>query len=273
MDDTEKFINVPYAIDIANVGSSHGQYAFDYSNIENIGFNFSLSGQDFYYDYQLIRQYIDHFNKGAIIFIPVSYFSFGHELFKADFIERNPRYYRFLDRKYIYNFSYGEYILYKLLPILSAKDKIEALIHDEKRINRYEIDENIYSEVELAEIGKSKAEFHIENLSKGDFENNIAYLNKLIKLLKMNNLRPVLITTPFTEYYNRNFSMETYDDFYSIIKNISLNMQMPYLDYSHDTRFERNIELFIDSDHLNKNGRAKFTKIVFSDIEKIISEN
>jgi hypothetical protein len=42
---------------------------------------------------------------------------------------------------------------------------------------------------------------------------------------------------------------------------------LPYFDYSHDSRFENNFLLFRDGDHLNTAGAEKFTAIVISDLQ------
>ena len=57
MNNIEKFENIPDNIEICNLGSSHGQNSFVYYVIEEVGFNFALSSQDFYYDYQLLKKY------------------------------------------------------------------------------------------------------------------------------------------------------------------------------------------------------------------------
>lgn len=68
---------VPETIQLANFGSSHGQYAFDWGALKDRGikcFNFALPSQSFEYDYALLNMHKDEFAEGSIAFIPISYF-------------------------------------------------------------------------------------------------------------------------------------------------------------------------------------------------------
>ena len=102
--DEYKFQNVPDGIQICNFGSSHGKDDFNYTawQDEYTTFNFALVMQTASYDYRILQQYIGHLAKGAVVFIPISYFTFGwDEESKDDFRSKNERYYSFLEPKYI----------------------------------------------------------------------------------------------------------------------------------------------------------------------------
>jgi hypothetical protein len=67
---------------ITNVGSSHGDYDFSYTDPESKGwkcFNFGMPSQTYAYDLALLKQFSGNFADGGIMFIPVSYFSFNDE--------------------------------------------------------------------------------------------------------------------------------------------------------------------------------------------------
>ena len=98
MNDMEKFYNVPDNLEIVNVGSSHGLYAFDYSELSLKGFNFALNSQNLFYDFQLLKQYQNHMIRGTtIVLISVSFFSLSFDLADAELMKRDQRYYRILD--------------------------------------------------------------------------------------------------------------------------------------------------------------------------------
>lgn len=128
LNDTAKFENVPKGIEICNLGSSHGQKSFNYSEINERGFNFGLSGQDFYYDLQVLKQYSENLRKGAVVLIVLSYFSYNMDLFEGEFFNRSPRYYTFLDQDLIYNTSFPNLIKYRYLPIITAGGNIKSWI-------------------------------------------------------------------------------------------------------------------------------------------------
>lgn len=273
----DKFLidKVPSNIKIANFGSSHGQFGFDYSKIGISGFNFGMSSQTFYYDLQILKKYIGNIKENGIIIIPISYFS----LSATDiFVESDkPRYYNFLDRESINDYSYIEDFKYHIFPIVTAGESIRFIIKD-KDIEKEKIsdEKNIYGEKELEEVGKKRASYHLngikERLGKenGLILKNIKYLKEINTLAKKNKIKVVLVTTPYTKYYNNNFSIEYLNDnFYSIINRLAKEMDVKYLDYSHDKRFQNNYNLFKDSDHLNLIGRKKFTNIVINDLKNL----
>ena len=119
---------VPETIQLANFGSSHGQYAFDWGALKDRGikcFNFALPSQSFEYDYALLNMHKDEFAEGSIAFIPISYFSFNSEATSPDDIEAiSVRYYRILSPQYNPNYSLYKDIVAIRFPILSAGDKI-----------------------------------------------------------------------------------------------------------------------------------------------------
>jgi hypothetical protein len=59
----DKFNAVPHNIQLANLGSSHGTDGFDYTGIPYRTFNFALGGQHYPYDYAILNQYINDFEK------------------------------------------------------------------------------------------------------------------------------------------------------------------------------------------------------------------
>ncbi|MGL5903203.1 MAG: hypothetical protein ACRCZO_11005, partial [Cetobacterium sp.] len=80
----------------------------------------------------------------------------------------------------------------------------------------------------------------------------------------------ILVTTPQTYLYNERIGKNNYEErIYSKIRKINelFENKLIYLDYSHDERFENNLDLFYDDDHLNKKGAEIFTKIVLEDLK------
>lgn len=59
-----KFNTIPDGIEIANVGSSHGFYNFNYSNwTKYVTFNFGLTGQRHFYSLQILKTYKNKLKK------------------------------------------------------------------------------------------------------------------------------------------------------------------------------------------------------------------
>jgi hypothetical protein len=269
---TGKFDQVPRGLQLVNLGSSHGEWAFDYSGAGNLnGFNMALSSQDFHYDYLVLKRYRENLSPGSVVLIPVSYFSFGISV-KKD-LPFDYRYYGILPYSVINGHNLTDYLKYRWCPILfSGYDGIKALFADEK----FQIDpdkvlkKNNYSPGALKSFARNRAEYHKQIMKnpKSDHDFNINSLEKLLGYCKKEGLKPVFITTPYTDYYNSNFSKAFYRDFHGTIESMQERYDVPYLDYSNDRRFSGSIQLFRDSDHLNLPGRTLFTGIVIDDLRK-----
>ena len=124
---------IPDDIQIANVGSSHGQCDFNWESLtEERGistFNFALTSQSYEYDYALINMHQDDFQEGSLLFIPVSYFSFNREATNPDDIEAiSVRYYRLLSPRYNPDYSFYKDLVTVRFPVLSAGEDIFELL-------------------------------------------------------------------------------------------------------------------------------------------------
>ena len=135
--DNDKYLNVSKFttleaiydhVDIGNLGSSHGEYNFDYTILEERGyscFNFGIASQSFNYDYAILKEYSDYMTSGSVMFIPVSYFSFNNETINNNEAQAmSIRYYRFLSPENIPGYDPYVDIITTRLPILSAGEEI-----------------------------------------------------------------------------------------------------------------------------------------------------
>jgi hypothetical protein len=272
--DTKQFKNVPGNIQLANVGSSHGTESFDYTGIPYRTFNFALTGQRHVYNYAILKQYIEHFDKNAVLLIPISYFEITR--IKLDFTDQRPRYYRFLDKQYIESYSFSEKLLFDLVPVLTAGNTITFIIKDQplsagKKIITMTGTELInYCNETYKSWTTDAPGIGIEAGEEG-FAYNRNWVIKIIELCHGHGIRPVLITTPITSILNTIYaekSPDFFDTFHRFTREITDTYpSILYFDYSHDRRFEDDFSLFNDSNHLNILGAEKFTAIVISDLE------
>ena len=327
---------VPHNIQLANVGSSHGQCAFSWDALAAERgyetFNFALTSQSFLYDYSLINMHKDDFTDGSILFIPVSYFSFNEEATDpADQEAISVRYYRILSPQYNPDYSLYKDLVTVRFPVLSAGEEIfelfkppvifPSLSENKKNItyaaeagmadaavsdntadvsgssvgtpesasdaagdNTGESDTNesgttesgtpeeIYGAETVAEFearGLARYQRHFENKEEYFEEDKKQNLIDLITLCKERNITPVLITTPYTVYYNQYVSADFLYEFYSVINEIALEYGVSYYDYSHDERFQTNLKYFGDADHLNPDGAVYFTGLLTEEVAEL----
>ncbi len=337
MSEVNVFNFVPHNIQLANVGSSHGQCAFSWDALAAERgyetFNFALTSQSFLYDYSLINMHKDDFADGSILFIPVSYFSFNEEATDpADQEAISVRYYRILSPQYNPDYSLYKDLVTVRFPVLSAGEEIfelfkppvifPSLSENKKNItyaaeagmadaavsdntadvsgssvenppestsdaagdNAGESDKNesgttesgtpeeIYGAETVAEFearGLARYQRHFENKEEYFEEDKKQNLIDLITLCKERNITPVLITTPYTVYYNQYVSADFLYEFYSVINEIALEYGVSYYDYSHDERFQTNLKYFGDADHLNPDGAVYFTDLLTEEVAEL----
>ena len=273
--DVHKFSSIPYDIELANLGSSHGNWGFYYNYTPEINaFNFGLGSQKFFYDFSMLQQFIGHFKKDAVLLVPISYFAMIHYTEDQELKSFNvvrPRYYRILDRKYLDSWSFIDYLQYRVFGILSSGIHVLDVIKDTGP------SEDPYF-TRTGSMGDKELYDYCENYRKiyADVEKtdsmNIESVSKIVDFAVEHNLRPVFISTPILDYLNDIFAQdeEFFPTFYRFIDNlIKKYPNVPYLDYSHDERIVTHREFFSDADHLNMFGAEIFTKLVVSDLRKI----
>jgi len=271
---TDKYLHVGDNLEVVNLGSSHGMYGLKYDEYDVNGYNLGIYAQGVYYDYRLLQHFSPKIAKGAKIIIPISYFTPYQAIEGEKFDTYNTRYYRFLHPEYIKDFSLGDYLRYRLLPVAYAGENIEYLFNDKESIvEEWEFEEkNRYDSVGIIEEGKKRAEHHINTIidvGKDNIHINIQAIEDIVKFCKEKGYEPIFITTPFHEEYNKHFSEEFYNQFNEIVNGLSEEFGVKYLDYSRDKRFSTQADYFVDSDHMSLTGRREFTNVLFKDLEII----
>ena len=276
--DSSYIKDVPSHIQICNFGNSHGYYGFNYSSCdEYVSFNFALPSQSLSYDYRILQNYQNCIESGAIVFICLSYASFfgENETKDLNFDSKNRRYYYFLEDRFIKEYDMKTDIFMNYFPALISPltDLVETIIG----VSSVE-DIWSYSTTQQAaeEHGLRRYEQHVKNNvdDKGNRvinEEEIDSLYQIIELCKSLGATPILVTTPYLSEYTdavKANDKQFYDDFYNIIDKVKVDTNVKYYDYQFDDRFIDSYDLFLNSDHLNRQGAEKFTEIIMQEIKK-----
>jgi hypothetical protein len=250
--------------DIVNVGSSHGEYAFDYSVIKtDRGLNLAMSSQSFYYDDLMLKSYERHFNNNTIIVITVSYFSFCYSYDEGD-----SRYVNFIEKSKL-NITLENYLFTKYLPLIGingSKQFISAIqsnfILESEPLHNHNNLEDFYNESEVT------YERHNRLMQCTDDQNKdqIEILSNLISYHKNKGRHVLLISTPKYKTYNDQFENADKFRYFQNIDFITRKFDISYYDYSKDERFSEEYDFFMDDDHLNTIGAQNFTKIVYNEV-------
>lgn len=265
-------------VEIANVGSSHGAYDFTYDELTREGyscFNFGNVSQTYAYDLALLKEYGEYLDNDCVLFIPVSYFSFNNETVNESEAQAlSVKYYHCLSPKNIPDYDLFTDIVTARFPILSAgEDMIQLLpgkltaFAKEKEGGAPEMDEAAVAE--FANRAAARFDRHFNNKDTYFLPEREAQLREVIGYCKERGITPVLITTPFSSYYNDPVPEDFLDRFHSTINQIASDTGVNYYDYSHDDRFMENLALFSDSDHLNEEGADYFMEILEEEIPEL----
>lgn len=309
-DEVDKFYEIPMNIQISNIGSSHGGCDFDYRDIKDhyTCFNLGLTAQSLSYDFRVIMNYEENFEEGGIMFVPISYFSFFgiDETLREEFESQNKRYYKILSPEYIKNYDLKTELLVKEIPVLIQYHKLLMMVIE--KLNWY-IQDLIPGRVETGEVivhsvaqavneppgepervatnemnsdmVKSAGEAfkrhiarHMDESGKMIVnEEEINALKDIVLFCKNKNIKPILITTPYTNEYNQIVQEQVpwfMEEFYGIVHEIQDETGVEYYDYATDNRFCGDYSLFRDSDHLNQDGEVKFVDIL---MEELVDSN
>lgn len=260
-------------VKIANVGSSHGAYDFTYDKLTEAGyscFNFGNVSQTYQYDLALLKEYGMHLDEGCVLFIPISYFSFNNETVNETEAQAlSVKYYHCLSPKNIPDYDLFTDIVTTRLPVLSAGEDLLKLLPDLHLALTVFAQEDGIDEAEFANRAAQRFDRHFNNKETYFLPEREEQLLSLIDYCREHEITPVLITTPFSNYYNDLVPESFLDRFYSTINRISSDTGVSYYDYSHDARFYENLSWFSDSDHLNEEGANYFMEILKEEIPEL----
>lgn len=266
----------PEQIDFANVGSSHGAYNFNYTMQEERNktcFNFGHASQTYAYDLALLKEYGEYLDQGCLLFIPVSYFSFNNETVNETEAQAlSIKYYHFLSPKNVPDYDLYTDIVTTKLPILSAGTDILKLFPDLNltlKVQAAEGEDNGINVEEFADRARQRYDRHFNNKDEYFLPERIEELYDIIAFCEERDIVPILITTPFSQYYTDLVSDEFLQEFESVVDKVVADTGVSYYDYSHDERFQSHLEYFSDADHLNEEGQQYFMEVLLDDLTEM----
>ncbi len=279
-DGAEKFKSVPSSIMLCNFGSSHGRDGFNYADTaEKNCFNFAMSSQTLSYDRRLLDYYKKNIEKGAIVFMPVSYFSlYGKDEQEADnFKQKNKRYYKILPVGMIKDYDIKTAI-YVRFPSLSAGGEslmraVLGLGKDTDGQEKLTKAKNV-ADIDLTEYANEAFQRHfVDRLDEnGNIivnQEEVDSLKYMINTCKEIGAIPIVVTTPYLQEYTDEFKEncpEFLEEFYALVKEIAKETGVEYYDYAFDERFIHNYAWFNNGDHLNEEGGRQFTNILMKEV-------
>jgi len=107
----------------------------------------------------------------------------------------------------------------------------------------------------FGEFASNMAEHH-PGLAEDSFNSTL----ELVRELQAASVRVIFFTPPYTTGYNECFEQTYVKQAIEGGHRLQSLTGAPYFDFSHDPDFVENIRLFEDSDHLNDEGRKRFSR-------------
>lgn len=267
-----RFNSVPENIKLCNLGTSHGCWGLWWEDYPDLNaFNFAVTGQSYCADLAVLKHFEKNISENAIVLIPISY----HQIFRNWGFSHKQTYYQFLSKKEFPEWNLVEYIKYSLFPILSTKDFFKYLVNDisADKIDRFSAPnwQGHLSEEEMTKlVDEHSAHWFLNGFNEDSYKINFDLVCQIVDYCNEQNYRPVFITIPVFEYFNKAFEeIAPYHKkgFYQFISDLNKKYpSIPYWDYSNDKDFSPYIELFRDDDHLNLAGAKKFTSRIIKDL-------
>lgn len=276
----EKFKNVPFNLEIANIGSGPSLFDFDWENETVNGFNLAVWPEDFRYDLKILKRYKRNFKEDAIIIVVVCPLSFGENKYlnTPQFLERyiNVLPYREIELPYIW------YILYKYFPSIRFLRHWKKILKEKKLETYYQELDNIDNEKKRTELAQElyygwlKSNPLLSDLEDGMqsdrmsdiIQNRQNDLQELIDFCINSMLRPVIVIPPVGQYLKRRISQEFAENFVYIPLKKFKERNIPIFDYYNDDKYEQ-MDLYSNGLFLQKEARKNFTKQFLKDIKRM----
>ena len=263
-------------LDLCNLGSNSGNYAFDYEGTGLKAENWAVGPQTLSYDFRVLKNYFSYLKEGATVLIPICPFSCCVKDFEDDSV--NNKYYSFLHPKLILNYSKttnNKTMRFVNTPFQqSPLTSLKRLIRDIPLADtQNELKAEKFLEMDAESWMTSwKKQFNISDLNaplseqNSDCKNfNTRLLSDIISFCLERNLQPVVLLPPVSKALNSKFS-ETFREnyIYSFVRE-SIHDGIPFLDYFDDSQF-LDSSLYFDALFMNRKGAKLFTKQVLNDL-------
>ena len=262
-------------------GLSYAEVGINTSYLEKKFFNFAVSSQDLFFDYEIMKYALsfEKFRKSIkYAIIGISYYSFGYDLSKSQSSTtiRTEIYYPIIENVHNYKNAAGfiqEYEVYRSICRKIFKQDYARVIFNSFKDDGLKVTDEMYKkEFDSTKLTDSEKEALIEEV-KRDFDKNYPLtikenkeiLKDYLELLKSSNIKPIIVVCPVVKLYGDNSSEETKKEFYEIINELKLSYNFQLLDYFENPEFKDSD--FYDTAHLNYEGAKKFSAILNDNIE------
>ena len=276
---------MPQHLDIVNLGSSSGKYAFDYKDLKIKGGNWALAPQTLYYDFNILKQYHSYLRPGAAVLIPLCPFSGCIVNFTDPKI--NGRYSTFLHPALLHDYSSKQmkisrtflvHPLWNCYRILGMKNFVRNIGVSLLKKSAVSRTGNLSGEAAVERDARQRMEswkeqFAIKDLSavvshqNGEaIKYNISLLKDMVEFCRERELRPVIVLPPVSDVLYSKFPGSFKEAYIEPLLYALEASWVEVLDYWEEERFQKSC-FFQDSFLLNAKGRGLFMATVLQDLK------
>lgn len=264
-----------FNIDVVNLGSNSGKYAFCYDGLPILGENWALGPQSLQHDFNILKNYFSFIKENGYVFITLCPFSCLESKYTAS---HNLKYYTFLHPAMVINFDEDERIralkyknaLFLEKPSYCIKQLLKScLIKSKKSVKcNYEQHASMF-------IDMWKKQFGIEDLDAELSKNHLMEQNKRAVLLDdmitfclERNLVPILVVPPIHNSLAKKMSSQFRKNYIYNFVDKGNKHNVRFFDYIGDTNFYKD-EYFVNSFFMSEKGAKVFTKDILHKMELI----
>jgi len=264
MDEQTKSLISKHNYKLALLGTSHTGYGAEMNKIDNEMFDY---GEAYTYPivmYQKTKMLIELNPKLKYLLIEADYHQFYEFSYETDTIYAK---YAFLLKDietgnenifYSLNRELAPTLHRRAIKTILGFDNVVIGVQnknpDWSKLTQFQRDKKVVSKYNFFKF------FNNKKMNKY----SVDYYQKTIELAQKNNIEVILIRHPLTNEYLNNMYPKMKTDVDRLIDKLSNKYNLKKFDYRYIFKDKQN--LFADQDHLNKNGRQKFAKILTNDI-------
>ncbi|MDJ0333480.1 MULTISPECIES: hypothetical protein [Planococcus] len=265
-EDILTFKKDPYPVDVINLGASHSMYGYYFKPTGLAHLDLALPGQALEYDFKLLKEYGEYLKSDGVVIVSISQMTFINS--ENEDVDEG-RYYEILDRTQIESFRLLDYYKYMYFPGTNSDNFTSALSSKWKGLKWT-------SHQSWANNGQNYAERKTEYVEEqyrkamehNYMEQNLERLKEIIDYCQEQGYEVILTMEPVHKTYQEHFDEEVMNRLVFQYLN-KLETDVPFLNYMNDERFTDNKAYFIDSDHLNSEGRKKYSWIVYEELKRL----
>ncbi|URZ03280.1 nucleoside-diphosphate sugar epimerase/dehydratase [Clostridium felsineum] len=254
-------------------GISYLEVGIDASKLPFNTVNMAVSSQDLFYDYEIAKFILNSKKQENHIkysFIGLAYYSFDYDLSKSSAGSRSYFYYPFLKTLHNYKDKHSlctEFNVFDKIIQGLFKNDYKTILFDLLRSTPESNWANFVNGSLNEDKIKSGHDLAMRNFNKNyplTEKENILIFKNYIKLLKSNNITPIVVIAPTTEHYYKFLPKKLEDRFNFILGNIQKTENIKVLNYFRSNNYDNTD--FYDVSHLNTKGTNKFTDALISNL-------